>query len=611
MKNDIKQNMDGTYGHRPCKKRRSHVWKFIHEVYETTDDKTIEMFFCCINCLDIIYNPSTDGNTNVFRRHRCDSGKTNTKILITNRDRVDLKMAAAKFVAKDLRPYYAIGLEGVQDLCCASMYFGQRYPKAKFDDLKEALPCANTVKNAVQDVASDARKTIREILNKSKGTGGFAVTTDTWTDNFKHKTYISVVVHVNTIHFNGIQYHRLNACTNEITEIVKTKAVILKHLLAVFHELGLSEDDVRKFATFVTDRGANIKYGLISAGLERLNCYAHLINNLVQCMLNYPEIKRIIEKVSALITYMKYSGLNGRLKKSLKKHTPTRWNSAQISFDGVVENYDDILDLLLEKQRTDPKKNVLHLITDLNRAHLTRLNEFLKPFKMFTDQLEGDKYETLHYVWPIFLNLHNLLKEDPALFDEPDFTLIETMCTLGRDYLYTRHEEFVPKYRHRLAVVLHPYMKKLPNIEQGERSAIYALIEENIDKLKEGDEIADMHVNQPQINQSNHRSLSLMGDFVQFEENNNQTAISTEFKSYIEEPVAQNDSFVLKNWWFEHKEKYPTLFQMFVRNSSVPATSASSERSFSTCGMIITSRRANILPSNVNDLIVARNVFQN
>lgn len=512
----------------------------------------------------------------------------------TNRDKADLRMAAAKFVAKDLRPCHAIECEGLQDLCYASMKFGQKFPKANFDDLKRALPCENTVMNAVREIASDSRKMIREILIKSKESGGFAVTTDTWTDKFRQRTYISIVVLVNTVQFNGIQYHRLNACNNEITEMVKTKEVIVKHILRVFHEFGLSPEDVRKFATFVTDRGSNIKYGLIDAGFERLNCFAHLINNLVEHMLASSEIKPLIDQVLALVAYLKRSGLNARLKKSTKKHTPTRWNSIQIVFDDVNISYNYIVDILVEKQRTNPKKNVVHLITDINKVRLSMVNEFLKPFKMFTDKLESDTYEILHFVWPIYLHLNRLLSEDPSN-DEPDFTLIETMKALGKDYLRTRHEEFIPKYRHRLAVVLHPYMKKLPNIEYQERNAIYAAIENKIDELNviEGVSSANVRVNQSQITETNHRSLAFMGEFLEFEQNNNEV---------------QHVSFNFQ-WWFEHKEQYPTLFQLFVKNSSVPATSASSERSFSTSGLIITSRRARILPSNVNDMILARNLF--
>lgn len=173
MKKEIQENMNTMYGHRPLKKRRSQVWQFIHEVYYTDEDKAVEKFFCCIECLTIIYNPSKDGNTNVFRRHNCKSEKAKARITLTNRDKAELRMSAAKFVSKDLRPCHAIECEGLQDLCYAAIKFGQNFPKATLDTLKDALPCQNTVMNTVKEVASDARRIIREILNKSKEFGGF------------------------------------------------------------------------------------------------------------------------------------------------------------------------------------------------------------------------------------------------------------------------------------------------------------------------------------------------------------------------------------------------------------------------------------------------------
>lgn len=74
IKNDIEENMTSKYGHRPPgQKRRSVVWQYVHEVFKfnESEDKTIENFFYCINCNNVLYKPSTDGNANVFRRHRC------------------------------------------------------------------------------------------------------------------------------------------------------------------------------------------------------------------------------------------------------------------------------------------------------------------------------------------------------------------------------------------------------------------------------------------------------------------------------------------------------------------------------------------------------------
>lgn len=52
--------------------------------------------------------------------------------------------------------------------------------------------------------------------------------------------------------------------------------VLVEYILKIFMEYGLSETDVLVYVTFLSDRGANIKYGLINAGYRRLTCYAQL-----------------------------------------------------------------------------------------------------------------------------------------------------------------------------------------------------------------------------------------------------------------------------------------------------------------------------------------------
>lgn len=85
-------------------------------------------------------------------------------------------------------------------------------------------------------------------------------------------------------------------------------------------------------------------------------------------------------------------------------------------------------------------------------------------------------------------------------------------------------------------------------------------------------------------------------------------AVPTELERYLSKPVSSvNTPFDLESWWWQHRNEYPNLFNMYVRLSCIPATSASSERDFSIAGCIVTDRRSRILPENVNDLIVARN----
>lgn len=154
----------------------------------------------------------------------------------------------------------------------------------------------------------------------------------------------------------------------------------------------MNEDDVKKYVVFISDRGSNIKWGLINGGFIRLTCYAHIIHNLVCAMFNEENMKTLKSQCAELTAHVKNGGLNRKLKPSLKLYTTTRWNSVCIMIDAIVKNYHAIYDLLSEKQRLrneqrlkqrkQPDNVVVELITVLKQEELISVRDFLLPFKV-------------------------------------------------------------------------------------------------------------------------------------------------------------------------------------------------------------------------------------
>lgn len=98
------------------KKNSSPVWKYIFEVYD--GESRIDHAYFCNLCHKAIYNTYEKGNTMVFIRHQCleesQSGdKSQTNLMIRPDIKNDFQLAAANFVAKDLRPFVAIEGEGL------------------------------------------------------------------------------------------------------------------------------------------------------------------------------------------------------------------------------------------------------------------------------------------------------------------------------------------------------------------------------------------------------------------------------------------------------------------------------------------------------------------
>lgn len=68
--------------------------------------------------------------------------------------------------------------------------------KATREDLFIVMPSRNTVMRTVNQVASEKKQNIGKLLKEAILVGGIACTTDTWTDDHLHRTYICLVAHL-------------------------------------------------------------------------------------------------------------------------------------------------------------------------------------------------------------------------------------------------------------------------------------------------------------------------------------------------------------------------------------------------------------------------------
>lgn len=64
-------------------------------------------------------------------------------------------------------------------------------------------------------------------------------------------------------------------------------------------------------------------------------------------------------------------------------------------------------------------------------------------------------------------------------------------------------------------------------------------------------------------------------------------------------------NFCINNRWYAHKNKYPRLHQLACSVLSVPASSASVERVFSSAGYTV-KNRPNLNPQTLDDLLVLK-----
>lgn len=623
-KENLEQGIYVTRVHATKRKcRRAKFWDHIHDIVDVHTDTLVSFLYRCIGCKEVIYNGSKDGNTMPFNRHVCyaketkNNVKNRRNILISNEEKEKVIDAAAKFIAKDLRPYQAIECEGLIELCTASMQFGQRYPKASVADFVHTMPSRHVVVSRICEVATAAKVRITKVMNAAKLQHGLSATTDCWTDNHMRRSYMCITVHATLIEDDQIKNYRFVISMDNITALVKTKAVIVNAILSSFASYGYTAENVKNLVTFVSDRGPNIRYGLQRQGFDLLHCYAHLLNNLTENMLKVPELKTILQNANDLCLYMKRTGLNARLKKTMKTFSRSRWNGACIMFLSVLEtDFNLLTEILVEKQRAT-KDNLVQMVTAVNKDEIRPVYEFLAPIKKWSDMLEGEIEETLHFVWPTFLNLEKHLEDafELALGDS-GLELVELMKTRGRAYMQKNINDFRPKINHKFAAVLHPMMRKLPNIDEHERESVYVQLETKLNQISGGGESIAKETSQAPVVRIKKPSNAMLSAFFE-EEMINEDAVDTqneptELRRYLDLQMKMNpEDFNLKKWWFGKRHEFPNLTKMYARYLGTPATSAPSERNFSESGLIISTRRNKLLPKNVSNLIVSRNIYKN
>lgn len=193
---------------------------------------------------------------------------------------------------------------------------------------------------------------------------------------------------------------------------------------------------------------------------------------------------------------------------------------------------------------------------------------------------------------------------------------------------------FVLTKYHQCATFMHPILKKLSNVSAREKVLMLGQISNTIidwclvynDIGESARSVTSQPEPMPSTSNSNHtdngepprkrrsteiniyEQFSNISDSSTTSETDNfdnmsraKVTIQKEIQDYVDEILQFEDpaDFEVLKWWNVHSGRFIHLpkFARFIH--SIPASSASSERNFSTCGNIISEKRTNILPETV------------
>lgn len=251
---EIAAQMMTKYTHREkINARDSPIWNTFHLLFDKDENEVLGFYFCT-KCEKVVYSPfAVAGSTTQLLRHGCVPNQ-HKGFTIDNAEFETLKRAAAKFVSLDLRPFQAVECPGLLELTMADVNLGKRYQNMTIDDLYHVFPTRNTIKDMVKADAENAKDSIKILFRKAMNNGGFGCTLDLWSDSYKYNSYLAMTADMFLVEGNEIVQKRIVFHMGKIAEIVKSKEVIRRRIIDVFREFGLTEEDIKLYVTFTTDR---------------------------------------------------------------------------------------------------------------------------------------------------------------------------------------------------------------------------------------------------------------------------------------------------------------------------------------------------------------------
>lgn len=223
---------------------------------------------------------------------------------------------------------------------------------------------------------------------------------------------------------------------------------------------------------------------------------------------------------------------------------------------------------------------------------ITELCEVLEPLHLATDILCSDTVSPVSMVRPVMKALVKKLgpraSGDYVVENFKEIARLEISRRFSLDWC-TQLNSVSARQR---ASVLDPRYKSLQYEEPSAREAIRANVREMLHDLAPLDDESGTGTTETTAT-----ALDIL-----FDAEPHVSDLSAQFEAYLSEPQLGHNLDALK-WWKDHESKFPRVAELAKKYMCIPASSASSERVFSTAGNIITAKRSSLLPENVSTLV--------
>jgi len=383
-----------------------------------------------------------------------------------------------------------------------------------------------------------------------------------------------------------------------------------------------------------------IKYIGAEVGFDHHYCISHILELITSKSFNVPGGENIMKKARTLVQHFKSStqanelllsvqtGLGVSIPLTVVADCSTRWWSTYAMLERLI-TLKDYLILLQNQQKLQNN------LTDDEWDTVILIASALKCFMVVQKFLEGEKYVTscfvLFLIHKIRENLTTAMKnQSPVLVTLAEILLNDLNERFGNgelvyDGICRRGE------RNRIicippalikAAFLDPRTKLLVGLPTADKELLYknikeecvqnytvevpqnentALVTSDLNNSNINEELDDLFAELQQSDATPDSNLPQMDINL---------VVNFEIQKYMQEKVLYNKSNPLQFWKdAEATDKYPNLRKLAKKYLCIPATSAPTERLFSSAGLVITKKRNRLNDDIAEDCIFLKNTW--
>ncbi len=297
---------------------------------------------------------------------------------------------------------------------------------------------------------------IETLLPDLKMVKFFGITTDFWKNKYSSDSYLTITLHYNkdgnmknlvlkTVLINeaktGGTYMTLHKIhfVFQLMILENTKKMIWN----ILKSFGIDPDAFE--IVYVTDNGSNLISAL--SGEAHIRCICHCINLVVkQSLEECGSIDSLISECRELVTHFKRCELQDKIPSTLKQDICTRWNSTYDTLWSIWLNFEDVEQVL-------ENRNEGIYLSNIDRYIVKDITDLLSIFKIGSEKLSADDVPTLHSVLPWFSKFKKSC--------EPKDTDRLCIAQLKRKLLSKLDDKMWITDIHYIATFLHPETKSL------------------------------------------------------------------------------------------------------------------------------------------------------